>query len=56
VWYPATAEKGPVSGQALRNRGIKVCFYGELSSTMVEISSSTKGSTAVGRIPSRRTT
>jgi len=32
-----TAEKGPVSGEALMNRGIKVSLDGELSSTMVEI-------------------
>src|SRR3712207_4512354 len=35
--YRTTAEKGPVSGQALMNRGIKVSLEGELSSTMVEI-------------------
>jgi alpha-galactosidase len=35
--YRTTAEKGPVSGQALMNRGIKVSLDGELSSTMFEI-------------------
>jgi alpha-galactosidase len=35
--YRTTAEKGPVSGQALMNRGIEVFLEGELSSTMVEI-------------------
>jgi alpha-galactosidase len=35
--YRTTAEKGPVSGEALMSRGIKVSLDGELSSTMVEI-------------------
>ena len=35
--YRTTPEKGPVSGEALMNRGIEVSLSGELSGTMVEI-------------------
>ena len=35
--YRTTAGKGPVSGEALMNRGIEVFLSGELSGTMVEI-------------------
>jgi hypothetical protein len=42
--YRTTAEKGPVSGEALMNRGIEVSLDGELSSTMVEITEEQAGS------------